>query len=129
MPRRAEPDPLALAIGQRVRQLRQDAGLTLEKLAYEGSPDEGRPRLSKGHLSSLERGLVMPTVATLTLIAERLDVLVADLIIDPEATPRERVIDLTRRLGPGALQRLAKDLEAHKPRQAAKTSPTPRRKP
>jgi transcriptional regulator with XRE-family HTH domain len=114
MPRRAEPDHLALAIGQRVRQLRQEAGLTLEKLAYEGSPDEGRPRLSKGHLSSLERGLVMPTIATLTLIAEQLGILVADVIIDPEATPRERVINLTRRLGPGALQRLANDLEAHK---------------
>src|SRR5688572_21707928 len=34
MPRRGTPDPLAQAVGARIRQLRQEAGLTIEKLAY-----------------------------------------------------------------------------------------------
>ena len=38
--------------------------------------------------------------------------LVADLVVDPAGSPRERVIDLTRRTPPGTLKRLAKDLEA-----------------
>ena len=50
MPRRSTPDPLALAIGQRIRQLREEAGLTQEKLAYEIG-------MSKGFLSDIEKGL------------------------------------------------------------------------
>jgi len=112
MPRRAIPHPLALAVGERVRALRQEAGLTIEKLAFEASPSEGegRFRISKGHLSSLERGLVMPTVATLDLLAARLEVLVADLVIDPERSPRERAIDLSRGLPPTAIKELVKTL-------------------
>ena len=49
MPRRREPDPLAQAVGQRIRQLRQEAGLTMEKLAFESELG------SKGHLSNIEK--------------------------------------------------------------------------
>jgi transcriptional regulator with XRE-family HTH domain len=104
MPRRSQPDPLALAIGTRVRALREEAGLTLEKLAYESELG------SKGHLSSLERGLVMPTVQTLEKLAVRLGVLVADLVSDPKGTERERLLELTRHLSPGALRTLSRDL-------------------
>jgi transcriptional regulator with XRE-family HTH domain len=62
MPRRRTPDPLALTVGLRVKQLREEAGLTVEKLAYVTDVR------SKGHLSSLEHGLVMPTVATLAAL-------------------------------------------------------------
>ena len=55
MPRRSTPESSALAIGQRIRALREEQGLTQEQLAFESD-------FSKGHLSSLERGLVMPTV-------------------------------------------------------------------
>ena len=106
MPRRAEPDPLALEIGQRVRALREAAGLTLEKLAYESD------LRSKGHLSSLERGLVMPTVLTLQRIAERLGVLVADLVIIPGRSDREQLIDVSRRLPVGTLKKLTRELGA-----------------
>jgi len=47
MPRRTTPDPIALAVGARIRQLRREQGLTLEKLAYES--DLG----SKGYLSDI----------------------------------------------------------------------------
>src|SRR5262245_29857763 len=104
MPRRREPDPLAQAVGQRIRQLRQEAGLTMEKLAFESE------LRSKGHLSSLERGLVMPTIQTLQVLADRLGVLLLDLVTFPESDERQRVVDLTRRLPRGTLKKLAKEL-------------------
>jgi len=66
MPRRRVPDTLALAIGQRVRALREAAGLTMEKLAYESELG------SKGHLSDLERGLLRPIAHTLSQLAAHL---------------------------------------------------------
>jgi transcriptional regulator with XRE-family HTH domain len=110
MPRRTKPNALALAIGRRIRALRAEAGLTLEQVAY--TSELG----SKGHLSSLEKGLVMPTVATLKAIADRLDVLVADLVTDPREGDRAKLIELTRGLSPGVLRKLVKDLTASKKR-------------
>ena len=104
MPRRSVPDPLALAVGQRIRELREEAGLTIEKLAFES--DVG----SKGHLSSLERGLVMPTVRTLQALAERLGVLALDLVNFPANGERQRLVDLTRRLSRGTTRKLLREL-------------------
>jgi transcriptional regulator with XRE-family HTH domain len=106
MPRRERPDALALAIGRRIRELREEAGLTQEKLAFES--DVG----SKGHLSNIEAGLVMPTVATLRAIAVRLDLLVADLVNDPREDARAKILELTRGLPPGVLRRLVRDLSS-----------------
>jgi transcriptional regulator with XRE-family HTH domain len=108
MPRRTHPDALALAIGQRIRTLREEQGITQEQLAF---TSEMR---SKGHLSSLEKGLVMPTVATLKAIADRLDVLVADVVNDPEAGDRAKLIELTRSLPSGVVRRLVRELSAAK---------------
>jgi transcriptional regulator with XRE-family HTH domain len=91
MPRREKPHPFAIRVGRRIRSLRREAGLTIEKLAYES--DLG----SKGHLSSLERGLVLPTVETIRVIAERLGVLPLDLVTFPEDSAREKLIDRTRK--------------------------------
>jgi len=111
MPRRAEPDPLALAVGQRIRALREERGLTQEKLAYESDVK------SKGHLSSIEAGLVMPTIATLKVIADGLDVLVADLVSGPGDGDRGKILELTRGLPAGVLRRLVKELSAAKPKK------------
>jgi transcriptional regulator with XRE-family HTH domain len=108
MPRRTTPNALALAVGRRIRALREEASLTLEQLAY--TSELG----SKGHLSNLERGLVMPTVATLKVIADRLDLLVADLVTDPRDGDRAKLIELTRGLPRGALRKLVKELTAAK---------------
>ena len=75
----------------------------MEKLAYESEVG------SKGHLSSLEKGLVMPTVETLDKLAARLDVLVVDLVINPEKSERERLIDVSRRLSALDVRRLLRD--------------------
>lgn len=91
MARRTKPDPLAAKIGARVRALREEQGLTLEKLAY--STD-----FSKGQLSTIEKGLAVPTATTLSVLAEGLDALPLDLLTFPEDSPREKLIDLTRGL-------------------------------
>lgn len=104
MPRRTKPDALALKIGRRIRELREEAGLTQEKLAY--TSELG----SKGHLSSLEKGLVMPTIATLETIADGLGVLVADLVNDPAKGDRAKLIELSRTASPGGVRRLVREL-------------------
>ncbi len=78
MPRRSTPDPLAERIGARIRVLRQDAGLTLEKLAYESEVG------SKGYMSDVEKGLARPSVETLAAIADRLEVKILDLVTFPD---------------------------------------------
>jgi hypothetical protein len=47
--------------------------------------------------------------ATLKAIADRLDVLVADLVTDPRDGDRAKLIELTRGLPPGVLRKLVKD--------------------
>ena len=106
MPRRKFPDPLAARIGARIRELRQEAGLTLEKLAYESEVG------SKGFLSDVEKGLARPTVETLAAIAERLDVRLLDLVTFPDEDDRQRLVDQTRRMTKGAIRRLLKDTMA-----------------
>ncbi len=92
MPRRIAPDALAVAVGKRVRELRQEEGLTLEQLA--NTSEIG----SKGHVSNIERGLVRPNIWTLKRLADALNVLPLDLLTFPHKSIRERLVDLSRRL-------------------------------
>lgn len=92
MPRRTEPDDLALEVGQRIRELRQDNGMTIQDLA------ETSEIGSKGHLSNVERGLVRPNIQTLKQVADGLGVLPLDLVTFPKRDLRQRLVDLTRRL-------------------------------
>ena len=105
MPRRSTPDPLAQRIGARVRQLRQEAALTLEQLAYES--DVG----SKGFLSDIEKGLARPTVQTLAAIAERLGVALLDLVTFVDEDERQRLVDRTRSLSRGTVRKLLREFE------------------
>lgn len=56
----------------------------------------------------------MPTVATLETLAERLGVLVADLVSDPDGSDRERILELTRKLPVGTLKKLVRELSPPK---------------
>jgi transcriptional regulator with XRE-family HTH domain len=89
MARRTQPDPLASKIGKRVRALRQELGLTMEQLAYSCE-------FSKGQLSTIEKGLAVPTATTLAVLAEGLEALPLDLLTFPEDSAREKLIDVTR---------------------------------
>ena len=101
MPRRKQPDPLALAIGQRIQVLRREAGLTLEKLAYESGQ-------SKGYISDIEHGLARPTVATLRKIADHLGVLLLDLVTFPDEDDRQRLTDALRAAEPAQIRKITK---------------------
>jgi transcriptional regulator with XRE-family HTH domain len=59
-------------IGQRIKQLREQKGLTIEKLAYEND-------LAKGNLSEIEKGLIDPRLSTLERITKGLDVTLKEL--------------------------------------------------
>ena len=107
MPRRS-PDPLSQAIGARIRQLREELNLTQEKLAYES---EVR---SKGYLSDIERGLALPSLETLQRIADRLGVLILDLVTFPDETPREKLTDRLRGLPPGTVRALLRQTDKTK---------------
>jgi len=104
MPRRSKPDPLAVAVGCRIREIRLEKDLTLEKLAYESELG------SKGHLSNIERGLVRPTVETLRVIALRLGVLPADLVNFPKDGPRQKLIERTRKMTKTEVRKLLRTL-------------------
>src|SRR5215213_4241547 len=104
MPRRIAPDKLALEVGQRIRSLRQEEGLTIEQLAQKSKIG------SKGHLSNMERGLVRPNIQTLKQVADGLGVLPLDLLAFPKKDARQRVVDLTRHFSARQLSRLMKDL-------------------
>ena len=105
MPRRKEADPIATQIGARIRELREEVGLTQEKLAYEAGLK------SKGHLSGIEKGLVIPTLPTLSLLAERLNVELLDLVTFPEESDRHNLVNLTRRMKVGTVRRLVREAQ------------------
>ena len=104
----------------RIRALREELGITMERLAYES--DVG----SKGHLSNIERGLVRPTAHTLKALAERLGVELPDLVNFPDDGDRARLYDLTRRMAPPRVRALLQETEemvARAPRLRAAETP------
>ena len=60
-------------MGDELRKARERAGLTQEKLSF-------RAGLSRPYISQLERNMKSPTVATLFLICDALDVRAADVV-------------------------------------------------
>src|SRR5690242_14265354 len=104
MARRTKPDPLAAKIGSRVRRLREAEGLTMEQLAY--SCD-----FSKGQLSTIERGLAVPSATTLAVLAEGLGVLPLDLLTFPGDGDRQRLIDVSRGLSTTETRAILKRIE------------------
>src|SRR4051812_26311007 len=112
MPRRIAADTLTEAVGRRIRELRQQEGLTIQQLAE--SSEIG----SKGHLSNIEHGLVRPNIYTVKQVADGLGVLPLDLLTFPEKSLRERLIEFTRTLsrrGLAAALRCIRD--GHSPRR------------
>jgi transcriptional regulator with XRE-family HTH domain len=87
--RRKEPDPTALAFGKAVRQRRQAQERTLEDVAAR-IPAVSRSKDGKNHatamdpkyLGELEAGWFSPSITTAKLIADALEVPLADLVLD-----------------------------------------------
>lgn len=64
--------PGTLGVGERIRSVRRQLGLTQEKLAA--------PEFTKGYVSALERGAVRPSLKALDVLARRLGVSIIDLL-------------------------------------------------
>lgn len=120
VPRRSSPDPLAAAIGRRVRALREAQGYNLEKLAFEGGLS------SKGHLSDLEHGRLIPTVGTLQTLATHLGVELLDLVTFPDTSVRHRLVARSATLPVPLLQRWSDEAEHVPPVLTTPTKATKR---
>ena len=98
---RVEPDPLAAAVGARVRRLRREQSFSFDAFVEEVG-------LGRGYVSELERGLVVPGLGALATVAAALEVTVADLVVgvSGRVTPREDLYEITRDLPPVAVRRL-----------------------
>lgn len=106
---------LAATIGTRVRALRERAGLTQEKLAYECG------LRSKGTLSKIESGQQLASLAVLEMLARRLDVELFDVFVQPdEGHLRHELVSATRGASPQELQAA---LDALTRSDAARPSP------
>lgn len=103
MPRRIEPDPSALKVGERLRELRLERNMSMAELA-------DAAELSKGHLSSVEHGLAAITVQTISRLAKGLDVSSLYLLTFPDEDDCAAVAELIRKLPAPELAKLRRDL-------------------
>jgi transcriptional regulator with XRE-family HTH domain len=92
MPRRKRATKFTLAIGERLRAIREEKGLTLARVG-EGSEDDGN---LKGHVSNIEHGRVNPTLLMLKKIAENIEVELPYLTTLPHESSRQALIERTR---------------------------------
>lgn len=115
MPRRSTVDPLAAAIGARLRAFREARGWKLEEVAFHGG------LASKGHLSDIEHGRVVPTVRTLATLARHFELELFDLVAFPERGGRHALIEAARGLDAGIVERwLAEARDAARDAAAAR---------
>ncbi|HEY7625269.1 MAG TPA: helix-turn-helix transcriptional regulator [Candidatus Limnocylindria bacterium] len=82
MPARVNPDVpgeprLLKKVGKRIRELREEKGLTMAQL---GSSARGTVYFQRQYVWKMETGRVAPSLAALAHFAKRLDVPVADLL-------------------------------------------------
>lgn len=87
----SKDEHLAKLLGHRIAALRQERGLTQERLAWEVDLS------SKGYLSRIESGQRLPSLLVLQRIADRLGVEVRDLFIFPERSVVDEQMEQVRR--------------------------------
>ncbi len=90
MPRRSGNALLQRQIGARIRSLREEKGLTQERLAWECD-------LAKAYMSQVESGKRLPSVPVLAALAKRLGVDLVDIVALDMRRPRHRLLDAARR--------------------------------
>ena len=75
----SEPAELASLVGERIRKIRKEEGLSLELFAL-------RCDMNVAYVGHIERGVQNPTLNTLERICKGLDISVEDLFMDKSAT-------------------------------------------
>ncbi len=103
MPRRTITNPFLAKFGARIRELRVERGMSLAAVADAGF-------ISKGHLSSVERGLTAITIETIGRLALALGLLPMDLLTFPSEDVRAEVGELVRNLPDGEVPKLRREL-------------------
>src|SRR5437879_9148883 len=98
---RATADPLALAVGRRVRDLRREQDYSYDAFVEETG-------LGRGYISELERGLVVPSLATLARLAAAFEMSVPELLAFGDATI-ETLIETSRKLTDVQKRRLLRE--------------------
>ncbi|MEM1112168.1 MAG: XRE family transcriptional regulator [Pseudomonadota bacterium] len=94
-------DPAALRLGERVIELRQRSGFTLDQLASASG-------VSRSMLSQIERGQANPTLAVTFRIAQAFGLSIGELVDDPSAGSS---IEVIRGSDPGYLFRDDEDCQ------------------
>ena len=75
----SEPAELASLVGERIRKIRKEEGLSLELFAL-------RCDMNAAYVGHIERGVQNPTLNTLERICKGLDISVENLFMDKSAT-------------------------------------------
>jgi len=78
-------------VGNKIRQVRQARGITLQTLAR-------RTGLTTGYLSKIERDLANPPIATISRIATALGVGITELIDEPSAENKLSIVTPSQRM-------------------------------
>jgi transcriptional regulator with XRE-family HTH domain len=104
MPRRSTPEPFALQVGNRIRELRYERGMSLAQLADASA-------LSKGHLSSIEHGLAAITIGTISRLAEGFGVPPLYLLTFASDDERSRTAELLRYMSNAQVRKLRRELQ------------------
>jgi transcriptional regulator with XRE-family HTH domain len=104
MPRRTVPDPFASQVGTRIRELRNERGLSLAELAEASE-------LSKGHLSSVEHGLAAITIQTISRLAKGLNVPALYILTFQADDERAHTAELVRKLPADQVRKLRRQLQ------------------
>jgi ribosome-binding protein aMBF1 (putative translation factor) len=104
MPRRNTPEPFALQVGTRIRELRHERGMSLADLADASA-------LSKGHLSSVEHGLAAITIGTIERLARGFDLPPLYLLTFAGEDERAHTAELVRMLPKGEVRKLRRQVQ------------------
>ena len=86
----SEPAELASLVGERIRKIRKEEGLSLELFAL-------RCDMNAAYVGHIERGVQNPTLNTLERICKGLDISVEDLFIDMLFTDVQRSVRLNQK--------------------------------
>ncbi|UQA63448.1 helix-turn-helix domain-containing protein [Polyangium aurulentum] len=89
MPRRKQADPIAAKVGERIRALRVERGMSMSAVAKAAG-------LSKGHVTNVERGFAQATVGTLVSAAHALGVPPSMLLVFPGEEPLGSMLEHLR---------------------------------
>lgn len=106
----AERQELSLQVGQRIRAIRKQRGLSLEALALKCD-------MNAAFLGHIERGLRCPTLYTLERISTGLEIHLAELFLDNSATLSNAVAvqhfsDAISSLSPAQIERILDIVDA-----------------